>query len=212
VYSQVWESFEIHQVTSSLEKLNWKVRPASAEALETVQATAGYEVEIRAGEDLPPGRFCGQVQIHVASVRRASSSQDTASGDPPPLQIDVAGNVVPNVSLFSPGLDLSGWNVGTLLYGEGAHKKLLLTVRGDRQVVRVTESIIKPEFVQVRFEREGANGTRSTRYGIEIEIPKSSKPGTYKGEVLLRIDHPERSELRIPLSFSVAPPSVPAPR
>ena len=215
VYSQAWDGFEITSCMPSFEQLSCQIEPASAESLEKLNARSGYELQVTLAPGLKPGKFSGQLMLEVQPSNDKVNDESKEPVSPKRrMSIQVQGNVQSNVSVFGAGLEgvigSGRLPLGTLSYGEGVKKTIAIMARGEQRELTVRELSVKPDFVQVRFERDPASSGQTTRYRLHIEVPETAPPGTYRGakrgEILLRTDHPDLDAMRLHIEFTIAPP------
>lgn len=224
ISSQVWESFEIRDISSSLDGLTWQVEPATSEELESQRARCGYRLTVRLPDDLDQGPFTHEIRFHLQPSH--ASAEEARE-----YRLPVTGKVLRRLAVYGPGIDRAGnVSLGVIDSQKGHTHRLIVKVYDQDQQIRLRQSHVHPDFLKVRLmpyatagvaTTDGSESTdgsetdvRGTKglYRLEIEVPAGTLPGRYLGgqsaTVHCEFDHPRISELQLRLQFTVAGPSA----
>jgi hypothetical protein len=201
VYSQVWESFDIGEISSTLEGLTWKVGPADAQSLAKLDALSGYRLHVTLPAGLQAGEFWHELSLPITPADESAKART--------FRLDIAGTVLSRISIFGPKLDARKIvRLGTIPQGQGVHERLTMKVRDDhrRLVIRRVET--EPDFLCVRVAPFDAEREELGLYRIELEVPPDAPASDYftePGEIRIVSDHPKLPVLSLSVAFAVAP-------
>jgi hypothetical protein len=199
VYSQVWDHWQIERVQPTPPSLQWKIEPASRDALASLQAKRGYRIDVTLPANLPTGPFSGALEV---SVRVGEE------GEKKNLRIPVEGQVPKLRTVLGDAVDAFGViDIGTLRPGEGSRKAVLLKVRGKHRQLKIERVEKEPEFLQVRVTPLSNPGL----YRIEVGVPPDAPPCDYQGKgedsmgwFRILTDHPQMPEIvALKVAFAV---------
>jgi hypothetical protein len=199
VFSQVWDQWEVESVKPMPPSLQWKIEPASRDALASLQAKRGYRIDVMLPPDLPTGSFSGALEL---SVRVGNEGQKRS------LRVPIEGQVPKLRTVWGEAVDVFGViDIGTLRLGEGSRKAVLLKVRGKHRQLKIERVDKTPEFLQVRVTPLSNPGL----YRIEVEVPPDAPPCDYQGKgedamgwFRILTDHPQMPEiLALKVAFAV---------
>jgi hypothetical protein len=204
LYSQVWESFRVEDVTSTLDGLNWQIGPADPETLSEWKARSGYRLEVAVPPNLPAGNFWHELEMSVVP------------GDGSPARtfsLDVTGSVLSRITIYGPKL-LGGkiLKLGTIPEGEGARERLTMKVRDDHRRLLIERVETDPEFLQVEVVPLDSGNEDLGLYRIDVEIPPDAPIGdfiSHPGEFRIVSDHPKLPVLALKVAFAVVPMARP---
>ena len=202
IYSQVWDNYEVDRIEPSSKAIEYTIEPASSEQLRSVDAKSGYNVHVtlRAKQIDPTGcRFDESVQFQVCP----SNDVDKQS-----MVLQVTGSFEKKMSLHGIGLTARHTlGIGTLMPGQGAHRRLILKVCDRQRQLNVEKIETYPEYLQVSLKSLSPENIENGIYSIEVDIPADAPEANYLQEdkAWFRIvtDHPALSEIRMPVEFAI---------
>ncbi len=201
VYSQVWEQFEISEVTSSLPGARWDIEPAGEAALEDLKARSGYAVSVHLPETLPPGIFRHVLRFTGAppgsGVESRSVSFPMIGSTPKPVSV-FGKHLLPNKVL----------QMGMVRADRGATEVLTMKVSDAHRRLSIRRITTSPDYLKVRVKPyEDDEKSQLGLYRIEVEIPRGSPEGGFlgdaKGEVNIETDHPESPNVTFKVAYAV---------
>ncbi len=202
IYSQVWESFSLKNMKSSLEGLSWEFQPAPAEKLKPLDARSGYLATFRL-----PGTAVQKTFECLFEAEAEGAGQPDATK---PVQLTIAGHVPPLRSIYGPHIDVDGVvTLGPLKPGEGASARLVLRIRGDHPEIQVRQIEVKPSFLKVSVFAQSPELAKKGIYTIAIDVPPDAPACNHlsedtMGEIRVLTDHPEMPEIaRLKVAFAV---------
>lgn len=204
VTSQVWDSFGIEDISSSLEGFEATVHPATPEQLDALNAKAGHQLTINIPDTLPQGEFNHWVRFQIRPP--AEESDD----GPKSYELPLRGKVLRRVAVYGPGIDFRGRiSMGVIPTQKGLHRRMVMKVRDPDPELRVREISHHPSFLDVKVTPyEGKAGTAKGLYHLDIQVPKASPVGRYQaseaGEIKIEFDHPRIPSLDLRVDFAVS--------
>jgi hypothetical protein len=155
--------------------------PAEAKLL---KVETGYHLTVEIKPGMPPGGFREEVVIQTDHPRQ------------PEVRVAVTGHVSGPISAVPERLRMP--NVTSR---DGASREVTLLVRGGRQTH--FEVAHKPEKVEVAIEPDDTP-TMKGRYRMTVKVPAGTAAGPVNDQIILRTDHPNFSELGIPVSIFIS--------
>jgi hypothetical protein len=193
VYSPSKEDMKIVETprTSRGEFITTTVNDLTAEELKSLEeqqipVKKGYRVDVEIKPGLPLGRFKDALVIETDHPSR------------PRIDIPIDGKIVGPISSVPSTVSMVGISGKT-----GGQKQVRVNVRGQAETnftVELPEAL--RDSVRVKIEPEGpaSEGPVPVRlYNMTVEILPGTKAGTKAGTILLKTDHPNASEVKIPL-------------
>jgi hypothetical protein len=177
--------------TSRPDKIIASFKPLSPEEHEKIGVKeGGYKVEV----ELKPGIPLGELREAVV-VKTDHPSQES-------LRMLINGHTVGPVSTSPDRLTIS-----RVASSQGASRMLTIWVRGQEHTKFDVAEV--PEHLQARIQpveekQAPANSdTHAKRYRLEVKVMPGTPSGLIDGSILLKTDHPQASEVRIPVNVTV---------
>jgi hypothetical protein len=171
-------------VTSRPDLINIQARPMAAAELERRKVKSGYDLTVEIKPGMPLGRFTEDLMIDTNHPRR------------PGMKLSIAGTVIGPIRVVPDRLQMI--SVDSL---KGASKDLALIVRRDRETHFEVAS--RPEGLEVSITRDEKSGAKA-RYRLTATVPPGTPPGVLSHPIVLKTDHPQVAEVRIPVSIIVS--------
>lgn len=200
VTSQVWEHFDIKELTSSLEGHRWTVEPATETQLEQLKAKSGQHLTLHLPDSLPQGEFNHWVRFQLTPAR----------GESKMYELPLRGKVLRRVAVYGSGIDMTGKvSLGVIPSQQGHRRRLVMKVRDPQPELQVDQITCHPDFLRVKVTPYPAKVTTTKGlYYLDIEVPKLSPVSRFQsseaGEVTIQFDHPRIEDLRLRVDFAVS--------
>lgn len=199
VYTSDYPELKVTKVGSSKpEYIETSVQPLSEDERIRIQDQRakfnhkepifGQKVTVALKPGMPVGLFSEEVSI----------TTDHPNPKQGPLKILLSGKMIGPIACFPEVLRMS-----QVQADKGESLQAALVVR-DKKPVKF-EVVSKPEGVNVSIVPvEAAQGTESSgRYRMTVEIPAGTKPGAIEGPIVLKTDHPNASNMSVPIQAIV---------
>ncbi|HMF36051.1 MAG TPA: DUF1573 domain-containing protein [Isosphaeraceae bacterium] len=183
VYSPEHPELNIKKISTSMPNLIVaRPVPFTPKDLENLEAKGGYRVNL----EFKPGMALGTFREELIV--------ETDHPEQPKLQLLLAGTASGPISLLPSILRM-------VVNGkDGASGQMTLLVREGRQTsFRV---IRKPEKVEVSIAPNDTP-TRKGQYRLTLTVPPGTSPGLIDDEIIFQTDHPNASELKVPVNIVV---------
>ena len=184
VYSADKDDFEIKAVTSSRPGIvTCEIEPMKEDALKHFKVKKGYQLNINVKSGLPLGSF------------REELVMITNHPLEPETRLYVTGRMTGPISVI-PGL-LRFVNVHSRT---GERGDVTLLVRGHRATKFTVDQMppkIKAEVVPF------ADVATTGKYRLTVIVPPGVPPGEISGEIVLKTDHPNAAEVKVPVSIYI---------
>jgi hypothetical protein len=206
VYSQVWDAFDAHQASSSLEGIRWRLEPADEATRRAHDATAACRLIVETPPDLPRGRF-----DHVLQLRIHPKGADPADepGEDEALDVVVRGEVQGRLAVFGKQIDDRGQvEFGAVSSADGGECRLLLKVRDEERDLRISRVKATPDFLQARlepFQDKAELGLMQLVLSVPQGARVCSYLGAMAGQLRLEFDHPRIASLDLSVRLAVVP-------
>ena len=158
--------------------------PMTPEEAKQLKTEAGYRVSVEIKPGMPQGAFQEEVVIQTDHPKQ------------PEVKLSLAGIMIGPISVVPEGLripDVSGL--------KGAQRELTLLVRGDHQTH--FEVAHAPAKLQVAIARDDSP-TFKGRYRMTVTVPPGTPVGPIKDSIILKTDHPQAREVKIPVNIRVS--------
>lgn len=204
VFSQAFDRFEIERGTSSSPELSWSASPASPELLTEHGARSGFAVQVSLAVGEHKRTLGGRLVFRLqAEAHDGSLKQSTVA-------VAVAAPVRPPFRVYGAGWDSDGFlDLGAIEQGKGVKRKLFVLTRAERPEAKFFEMTATPSFLEVRVVRDERVRSARGQYVVEIEIPADAPVCNHMGidmaKIVLKTDHPDQPELRLPVEFAIVP-------
>jgi hypothetical protein len=184
LYSPDRPEMKILKLSSSKpELITLTSEPLKEEDLKHLKVKAGYRINVALKQGMPLGAFREEIVVH------------TDHPEQPEMTLSVSGKMVGPITLVPERLRMP--NVSS---SDGGQGKVTLLVRGRRETKFEVEQ--KPEKFKVEVV-PGDNLTKVSKYEMIVTIPPGTPAGVIEDLVVLRTDHPQAPEVRIPLNLYV---------
>lgn len=201
IYSQIWNDFEIMELTTALKGVMFTAEPADPTDAGDLMPTCVKRVKITIPGTLPQGDFADTLYFHVKPLDPAGKSHTA------PLALH--GHVLKRLAIYGNGIYGDGIiELGTIPRGIGKKLKLVVKVRDEDKDLKVGKLAVKPEFLKASLTPHQEH-TATGLYDLAIELPPSVEPcsflGKPSGELTIDLDHPRIDDLTLEVRFAVAP-------
>jgi hypothetical protein len=198
IYSGVIDKFEITGVKVSSDKIEMKATPMSKEALDQLDAKCGYNLEGKLlGSDKP-----GTIQEMVTMT--------TDAPEYPRYELPVTGTRTGAMTVIGPGWYAGGpqLDLGRVSAEKGKEVRLTVMLKPGPEELKLTDVKTDPGFVQVRLKPEQTGkDLKRERYTLFVSVPPGSPKGIWvgsrQGKVILKLNHPQVTELQFQLHLDV---------
>ena len=184
VYSPDKPDLKITKLESSRPDLILATQePMTEEDCKALKIKSGTRVHLDVKAGMPLGSFREEVAIATDHPRQ------------PEIRLTLVGKVVGPISVNPERLRLPD-----VSSSQGAEKKLRLLVRGKRPTR--FEVIGKPDRFLVEVV-PGVDVAKTGLYELVITIPPGIPPGEIEDLIVLKTDHPQAGEVKIPVNVYV---------
>ena len=200
VYSQVWDSLDVHNLHSDWDGLTWDIQPMTPADIErqlpNADVKCGYVVDVQLPHTAKPGMFNHWLRMDAYGVEAEDHKE---------LKVRMVGKVLRRLCVYGESIEPTGdIDAGILREGLGNKLKLMLQVRDVVKEMSVVGIKTEPKFIKANVvPRNYGLGL----YTLELEIPKDAPPcyhmGLKTGKLNLEIDHPRIKELKLGVKFCV---------
>jgi hypothetical protein len=165
--------------TSSPKFFEVEQTPMTPEQCKEIDVKAGIAVSVKIKPGIPLAPFLEELKIETDHPKQRE------------LRITITGKMVGPIAVIPERLRMVGISGKT----GGKHEAVLL-VRGHRPTEFEVER--HPEKFKVEVQ-PGDNSSKSGKYRLIVTVPPGTPSGTFEDLIILRTDHPEARELRIPI-------------
>lgn len=203
LYSQLWNDFEITELTSDLPDVKWEVTPLVGEEGPKLDATCRQQLRVTISGKLPQGGFQDRLRMKVKPL------------DPPGVEttfdLPIKGKTLRRLAVYGNALDVdTGIDLGYVQQGVGKKVRLLMKVRDEQLDLNVKEVKFEPAFLKCEVTPHMEKGeAKAGLYDLVVELPADAPEGQYRGspegKVNVVIEHPRIESLELPIRFSVIP-------
>ncbi len=178
--------FQILSITSTRpESVNATYRPLNNEEKAQLNYDNGYRVDIEVKPSPILGVFSEEILIVTDHPRQKE------------LRVPVSGRRVGPISATPETIRMTASNQ------TGGTRSSILWVRGQESTRFEVAS--KPENLQVEITpaEETATDAKVRKYRLTATIPPGTSPGVITGFVVLKTDHPNAGEMKLPVNITV---------
>lgn len=199
ISSQVWKDFQVVDVQSSLEELQWEVGAAPEGALEKYKVEAAYQLNVTLPDTMPQGPFNHWVRLKI----------DPGEGSEPiEYELPLQGKVARRVAVYGPHIDNTGLiKFGVIPSAKGAQQRYVVKVRDKERELKLKKIVTEPEFVDVNLTPWPDVKKGLGLYYMDLTIPKDQRICDYiaaqKGSLRLEFDHPRIDSLDLSLELAI---------
>ncbi len=199
MYSQVWRSFSVEEISSSLEGMTWELSPAGRGRLESVEAKCGYELRLGLPAGLPGGSLRARLEVTVTPEGSSRRRR---------VEYEIVGRVAARASITGEHLDGSKvLRIGVLRHGQGSRQRLTLRIRDEHRQLRIKRIETVPEYLRIEVVPCNPDRRELGLYWVKVEVPKDAPVGDFmgyrQGEIRIETDHPEIPEFKLGVEFAV---------
>jgi len=184
VFSYDRPDFKLTSVKSSKPGVvvaDWQ--PLSAEECTNLKAKAGYKVMVSVNRGMALGTFREQLTLATDHPKQ------------PEFSLTVEGKVVGPITVVPERLR---WL--DIVSSTGGKKEITLLVRGQREVKFEVAHAPKDLKVEV-LPSDSLPKVR--KYKLTITLPPGAPAGAIDDEIVLKTDHPQASEVRVPTNLLI---------
>ena len=205
ISSELWHQFEIRQVSTDLEGLDWHIESADENQLRVTRAKCGWVLRAT----LPAGLEPGEIRDHSISLQVVpTGSQSAADEQPRQLEIPIRARVLRRLAVYGGGVDDNGTiHFGVQPRGVPHTRKLTIKVHDAQTKLDLSQIQTQPEFLQVdlRPYRDDVDSAEGNLYRLAVTIPADAPEhiarGPQLGKIQLKFDHPRIEELSLGIDF-----------
>jgi hypothetical protein len=184
VYSQDRPKLKLTKLTTSKPNLIVaEATPLTEEDGKQLKIEAGYRVKVTVKPGMPVGQFHEELVIQ------------TDHPNLPEVKVSVTGTVTGPIGAIPPRLRMA--NVPSRL---GGTAEIILLVRGGRPTQ--FEVMYKPEQMEIAIVQDDTP-TLKGRYRMTVTLPPGVPAGRVESQIILKTDHPQAGEVKIPVSLLV---------
>lgn len=181
--------------TSKPELVTVAQEPLSADDCKSLKVKAGYRIHVDIHRGLPLGAFREEVIVLTDHPKK------------PETRLILSGKMVGPITVL-PAQRVYLTDVSS---SAGVEKDLTLLVRGQRETkfeVAQAPKNLKVEVVPGDKDPKGGKTSKVSRYRMIVTIPPGCPVGTIEDLIILKTDHPQAGELRIPVNIVVRDPAA----
>ncbi|BBO35475.1 DUF1573 domain-containing protein [Lacipirellula parvula] len=206
-------------VTTALES------EVKVESTEVVDAKLAEQIDVKVEEvakaELPQGAEAAARVVATFKPKGAigpfvgSLKMKTNLKRAPSIEVPIYGSVKGDISIFG-----AGWNepsgvlrLAPTTSAEGSTTRLSISIRGEHaKATTLKIASVKPEELKATLGDPKAIRDNLVQTPLIVEIPKGTRPMVMmgedqggEGEIILSTTHPETSEVRLRVAFTVKP-------
>lgn len=172
---------KVLEVTSSRPDLiEADVSPLKKDDLKQLDFDSGYQLNFH----IKPSPRVGDFREEVV-VKTDHPQMET-------MKITVAGRLEGPISVVPPEIRIDG-----ATSSDGGRRSAVLSVTDHRETR--FEVVSKPENVEVDFQPVTTGSSGKARiYKMTVTLPPGTPPGVMKGQVVIKTDHPNVTQLTVP--------------
>ncbi|MGE3407963.1 MAG: hypothetical protein AB7I37_14185 [Pirellulales bacterium] len=207
-YSQTYPALEVAKVELLHPHLSWEVEPARESDMQRWHATSALKLKLTLEPGQPEGRLNGSLRVHLRVPGLPDDRQPAVE------VVDVYTQVLKSVRYFGPQYEPGHvLNMEHVTQGEAVSSTVFLAIRGQAAKIKVLESHITPDFLQVELLHDETLENGWTRHKIVVTVPDNAPLANHLstdlGEIRLVTDHPDVPEIRFRVALAVVPPAPP---
>ncbi|RUL87694.1 DUF1573 domain-containing protein [Tautonia sociabilis] len=163
--------------------------PIGGDRKETPELRNGYLLTLTVKPGLPLGRFTDEVSLTTDHPIK------------PEVRIPVSGQVVGPIAtmperVYMPGVPSSRGRSTSVTVNVRNHDRTSFTIQLPEALQEVLEASIDPEPIS-------PEGAEFRQYRLDLRVPKGARPGVHRGTVVLKTDHPQAEEVKIPVEVLI---------
>jgi Protein of unknown function (DUF1573) len=162
--------------------------PLTPDECKQLKAKAGYEANVEMKQGMPLGRFHEELVIETDHPLK------------PEIKMTITGNITGPITAIPERVRIS--NVSS---SQGATHHMTLLVRGGRatkfEVAYYPENM--SEKINVTITPDDTQSQKG-RYKMTVTVPPGTPAGPVDGDIILKTDHPNVSEMKIPVSILIS--------
>jgi uncharacterized cupredoxin-like copper-binding protein len=179
--------FKILGIESSRPNLiTTKVVPLTEKDQKMLEFKGGYRIDVILKAGMPQGTFHDELVVKLDHPMR------------PEVKLTLAGHVNGPISLLP-----DRFRMPKVFGRAGASQHITLMVRGGRETrfeVADKPSKVEVSIVSTADDEPKAKG----RYRLSLTVPAGTSSGAINGEVVLKTDHPQVPDLKVPVNIFVS--------
>lgn len=180
LFSRDKPDFKISKLSISQPKyFSVEQQPMTTEECKELKIDKGIKVTVSAKPGLPLAPFLEELVVESDHPKL------------PELKMTVTGTLRGPISVLPERVGIFG-----ISGSKGGKKEITLLVRGHRPTQFEVER--HPEKLKVEVT-PGDNSSKSGKYRLIVTVPPGTPAGTFDDLIILKTDHPQAKELRIPV-------------
>lgn len=184
IYSPDRPDMKLTELTSSKpDIIVLASEPLSEDEQKQLKAKAGHRIIVKVKRGLPLGSFREDIVIK------------TDHPNQPEITLPITGKMVGPITIIPEKLMMH--DISAKAGGVG---KVTLLSRGGRETVFTVAK--KPENLKVEVV-PGESVSKTRKYDLTITVPPGASPGRIEDVIILKTDHPQAPELRVPINLFV---------
>lgn len=203
LYSQMWNEFEVIELTSGLPDIQWEVAPVVEEEKPKIDTKGIQQLKLTLSGKLPQGNFQDRLRIVVRP--------HDPPGEAVTFELPIKGKILRRLAVYGNSINgEEGIDMGSIPEGKGKTVRLLMKVRDEQLDLNVEKVEIEPAFLkaEVKPHMEGETA-KPGLYDLVVEVhadaPTCLYRGNPEGKIKIVIKHPRIESLELPVRFSVVP-------
>jgi len=165
--------------TSKPEFFSAAQSPMKPEECKELKIKNGYKVAVTVKRGMPLAPFLEELRIETDHPKQSE------------LKLTIDGKLLGPISVLPERIRISGIDGN-----KGGSQEITMIVRGGRATKFEVER--HPERFKVDVE-SGDNSSKPGKYRLTVTVPPGTPSGTVDDLIILKTDHPEAKELRIPI-------------
>jgi hypothetical protein len=202
VHSQRWDKFALAATNTSNPAIQWRVEPASQDAIEEYEAKSAYRVTVTMSPDMPEGALSEWIDF-TATPADGGPGQN--------VRLDIHGRVAGRVEFFGPKVVLGHLlRLGVVQQGQSARGSVVMKINTEPRQINVKRIEIEPAFLKAKITPCTTGSNKGGLYRIEVEVPANAPISSFLephlGVVRLHTDHPRLSRIELNVDFAVSSP------
>jgi hypothetical protein len=177
------EDLKVTKLETSRPEIVATQEPLSEEDCKKLKVKQGVKVILNVKSGMPLGSFREEVVVQTDHPRQ------------PEMRLTLLGLVVGPITVSPSRLHLPD-----VSSSQGAEREMRLVVRGRRATK--FEVLSTPEKVQARVV-SNENSDKTGLYKLVVTVPPGTLPGTIEDQIVLKSDHPNASEVKVPVEIYI---------
>jgi hypothetical protein len=198
LYSQIWDSFTVLEVTSGLAGFEWKVLPASPADAPELRAKSLQRLQFTIPADATFQNFSDTLRVTIQSPDRVTP--------PRTLDVPVHRRLRGQIAFFGKDIVDDAIDFGTIPFGQGRKSKVLVKIRDRDPNLGEVQVQSDPAFLRAQLVPRPGESAKGL-YDLLVELPPETPPcqflATPQGELRISTTHPRLPKFKINVRFAV---------